>query len=964
MIRIHADYDHNGRLTRQSADYDQRGRLPGALVLPNIDADGRSLPGNATAVPRLPLLDYEQTARSAADNDLLEFQVELTTWPLAAGAQVRLSFSAQNGQHVRIFDARRHWVAPLPISGPDKQYPLNLSSARSSFFLELRSFAESPELPLASNLPFQADLRIRAEVLDANAAVIGSDEGHFFVCPLILVGDTATPERLYMAAVPQNTSCVRDVETSMRSTGIPMLQIPESVNLGDTWLQDQFQVAYAYNATNKQNVIFHLPRLRSGSRPAAPGSNLVNFVNTHFPARDLGVFKDFWNREIEFQDINGQSIRVGFVETEQISRLLDQFSRLRQALLDVLHSLDRRAFNQIVAQRSGGFMSDRSGLSNLHDQAQAALSRARGAAEREHARDQYQAWADAIRTQFRAFDTALPLNTTSPRSVSFRITRSNGSTLVLTVGDFTADHVEETISQLHSSLNYGGNIEVSPPQTAAPFGKIVIGALAPFDRIPLDESLVNFLNDQRVQPLVKINTSWLEVGHVDEVMTFVPSSYGSSGHAILRASPGLAQNILYEARQLFISGMNWALSREFDPYFSSTGYYARHTDRGEHPVTHLLRGRSWPHVQRAEQDASSVILPPRIYRSMVDFRVRSLDPLPYQPGVGGDRQYPAHLSVFEATFFDYRTNSCIENILLAARPTTPRSDTDASGETTTVSPDAQVQESFDYCSIGAQPSSGETAGGSGVQGMVENIVHALERMREAQELRNFLDGNRLDDIMGREFPGVPILPLPVLFDRLDSWTQGGTMAFTPDLVNMQILGRHVLVPRPYGPRMSAADTVTVLQAAMAEMDPAFLRPLNERWLNAPSRGLNRTWHWAYGGTAQAPEQVTLSEIARQFRDGFPRGTDVEQRILRANASAFSNDELRRGWHKLSIPEDKIDLFEAASQLILEGIGLQVHWVDSWYYHTHSGGIHCGTNVLRRVQPDRRNAWWNHRRDTI
>jgi hypothetical protein len=33
--------------------------------------------------------------------------------------------------------------------------------------------------------------------------------------------------------------------------------------------------------------------------------------------------------------------------------------------------------------------------------------------------------------------------------------------------------------------------------------------------------------------------------------------------------------------------------------------------------------------------------------------------------------------------------------------------------------------------------------------------------------------------------------------------------------------------------------------------------------------------------------------------------------------------------------------------VLESLGKQVHWVDSWYYHTHGGGIHCGTNVLRR-----------------
>lgn len=36
----------------------------------------------------------------------------------------------------------------------------------------------------------------------------------------------------------------------------------------------------------------------------------------------------------------------------------------------------------------------------------------------------------------------------------------------------------------------------------------------------------------------------------------------------------------------------------------------------------------------------------------------------------------------------------------------------------------------------------------------------------------------------------------------------------------------------------------------------------------------------------------------------------------------------------------------------------VDWVDSWFYHLHFGGIHCGTNVLRIPQRGQLPAWWS------
>jgi hypothetical protein len=58
------------------------------------------------------------------------------------------------------------------------------------------------------------------------------------------------------------------------------------------------------------------------------------------------------------------------------------------------------------------------------------------------------------------------------------------------------------------------------------------------------------------------------------------------------------------------------------------------------------------------------------------------------------------------------------------------------------------------------------------------------------------------------------------------------------------------------------------------------------------------------------------------------------------------NESTRSKIKINIPENTVDVFEAYTQLVLEGLGLTVKFVDSWFYHTHAGGIHCATNVMR------------------
>jgi hypothetical protein len=93
-------------------------------------------------------------------------------------------------------------------------------------------------------------------------------------------------------------------------------------------------------------------------------------------------------------------------------------------------------------------------------------------------------------------------------------------------------------------------------------------------------------------------------------------------------------------------------------------------------------------------------------------------------------------------------------------------------------------------------------------------------------------------------------------------------------------------------------------------------------------------------------------------DAHPRQDDYDQKITgvmdqikKANPGAFDDKGkiVSKDWTRLVIPENTVDIFQLYTHLVLTMLGAKVHWVDSWYYHAHDGGIHCGTNVLRSLE---------------
>nr|XP_033777413.1 protein-arginine deiminase type-2-like isoform X2 [Geotrypetes seraphini] len=100
------------------------------------------------------------------------------------------------------------------------------------------------------------------------------------------------------------------------------------------------------------------------------------------------------------------------------------------------------------------------------------------------------------------------------------------------------------------SLDSFGNLEVSPPVTVNgkvyPLGRILIGSSLPRSGgRQMTKVVRDFLFAQKVQAPVELFSDWLNVGHVDEFMTFVPSS-DRKGFRLLLASPNTCYQ-LFEA---------------------------------------------------------------------------------------------------------------------------------------------------------------------------------------------------------------------------------------------------------------------------------------------------------------------------------------------------------------------------------------------------------------------------------
>jgi protein-arginine deiminase len=92
----------------------------------------------------------------------------------------------------------------------------------------------------------------------------------------------------------------------------------------------------------------------------------------------------------------------------------------------------------------------------------------------------------------------------------------------------------------------GGNLDVTPPTKTYPLGRIYYSPVAG-SKFKVDRALADFLAAQRVQPPFPLDSSWLHVGHVDEMVSFLPTE---NGLVACVPSPRIALELLLGAAEV------------------------------------------------------------------------------------------------------------------------------------------------------------------------------------------------------------------------------------------------------------------------------------------------------------------------------------------------------------------------------------------------------------------------------
>jgi len=905
-LELHADFDRNGRLSCSSAERSSRLSWPGAIVVPNMDRERVRL---LTSVRNASMVssDYDLVSTITGDDELLPIEIHATAaGALQPGETLHLRCSGVMHTRVKLSDDSGR-IVPHRLQAPEiYELPPMPSNGVLRLTLQVRTIAGAAFGRVSDvNLRFQHDSRVEHRFTltllrrDTSGVDHEEDQGRFTVAPFILVDRSAPARRLYMVSAPSNLPSVTDVRRAARAARVMFVPIDHNLTGGDTWIQDQYQHCMMQGPNGWRELILHLPRLRHENTNATLTDNLEDVVNTHFRSRNVGLFRDLWDRVVpvrtetgvarpSFRDLESWVKRVGRIDF--VNRLLNLYAT------DANPRWQVRMYNDWVAA-----------LLDLD----AELARVRRAldAARADASYQRQQQLEAEKTAASNLVTQLKrdFSVSQPRSSDPVIESELGSGRVRMRASLIR-RLFSRANQMHASMNYGGNIESTPPVSGAPLGKILLGNVTDSQTGEefIDPDLLRVFAKQQKQPIVEIDTAWLKVGHVDEMMAVVPSSRASGGFAILHASSKAAIELLRGAQRRYLLGLPLAHHDRGRSGRTPSGVLPRLTIDGSSPVTRLLRGKSWVHKHsRAGYGQVPIYIePPEIYfhlcqafgssTASTGFNVHDIG---YVPGEGEDRRYPANITVSELLW-------------------------------------AEADESGDSCNAAYD-------------------TIALEPSRVI--LRNAM-------------PGIPLLPIPVLFDRTpdieafrrNAWNRP-TTAFTPDMANMQVLNGHLLVPKPYGPRMYIDDAIAVVREVMTSLKiPGNIKArVGRRLISARRMTLAKYWvekvnsadllssigtiRASYGGMRNKVDVIAA------FRDSFPgaNAAERERRIYRPNQAHFdAAGYLKKDFSLFRITDGMVDIFELFVVAIAAELDVQLHFVDSWSYHLYDGQIHCGTNVLR------------------
>ena len=551
-------------------------------LLPNINRSGRTLPSDVSKqdLSANDKLDKELPSRKLSDKEIYSFLVDISDQELAAHTQVILEVSLSPD----LFKLLNHSGIPLishdkpPVLIDLKQAKKDSTKSRGmQFFLEAQTFWGSPLVDK------NASPTVAFRILDDQGAVLLSQNSwtgnDLRTADLILVGDDAPPERIFMCEVDDNQPSVRELSEGTKIAGVPLTLVPMSVGMGDSWLQDQFQLGYTGTPEGQQQVIVHLPRMVNDSALFAGTPNLRNFTDTYFPSQAIGVVKDFWRLTIDIQDGVVPSLQLDVAQTFVLYKQLMLVIRLLKAMFSLMLEIDPSSrpkvpgddFTDLYLVRLA-IDSYRAKLMSYRNLKPDTLNKVMN----------IKPVVDALSNVLDVQGDKVGLSIAANGKTQKFVYDANNRTLLKDM--FVA------LYDIHSSRNYGGNVEVSPPYKGVPYGKILAGSIS-------SAQLRDLLTSRgSLHPLATVYTEWLEVGDIDEIAAF--AAKGQDSFCVLRASPKLTLDMLdrlvaYQAKNVL--------------------------------VTRLLRGKKWIH--ESSTGATDARPPPGAYRRLLKSGIYDLSGL-------------------------------------------------------------------------------------------------------------------------------------------------------------------------------------------------------------------------------------------------------------------------------------------------------------------------------------------------
>ncbi len=189
-----------------------------------------------------------------------------------------------------------------------------------------------------------------------------------------------------------------------------------------------------------------------------------------------------------------------------------------------------------------------------------------------------------------------------------------------------------------------------------------------------------------------------------------------------------------------------------------------------------------------------------------------------------------------------------------------------------------------------------------------------------------------------------IVRVPVIF----SLENADVTTLLPNMVNMQILGTVLAVPKPWGPRLSVRDCVDVLRGVEG-IDQASINAVD--W-NALQR--ENVWIPRYHRIDRF-----LDDGCEYFESDLSGGLPPEWRVLPQLDNAPI--AIPADWRHYHIVHRSVCVLEAYMAARLVPLGLRPVFIDDWHaYHHDVGDLHCGTKVLRRMPNIALgDEWWRH-----